>query len=179
MSVRVPVNDNITRTGLGSIGGNGKLPGREARRIARLAAAGYDRNTAGGTKGGGTWGAFEIKPGEGSRQGGYYMGPGIYARPPRVVASVGRKRLAKAIKAGKATAPTTTFNRRNGQSVTVPKVVNADTPRLLFLSTPKAEYQPVATPSWERSMEAAASTMADRLAKELADRLDHKARRRR
>ena len=95
------------------------------------------------------------------------------ARPPRVVAAVGRKRVAKAVKAGRMAAPTTTFSRRNGQSVTVPKVVNADVPRLVFLRTPKAEYKPVASPSWDRAMQRAADTMADRLAAELADRLDH------
>lgn len=176
-SIRVPVNDNLLRTGLGSPGANGKLPARDARRIAALAAAGYDRNTAGGTKGSGSWGVFEIKPGDSSRQHGYYTGPGIYARPPRVVAAVGRKRLAKKIAAGKASAPMTSFNRRDGSSVTVPKVVNADVPRLLFLETPEAEYEPVATPSWEREMQAAGETLADRLASELADRLDHRAAR--
>ncbi|MCY1644948.1 hypothetical protein [Methylorubrum sp. SL192] len=104
------------------------------------------------------------------------MGPGIYARPPRVVAAVGRAKVAKAIRAGKCTAPMTEFTRRSGQTVTVPKVVNADVPRPVFLSTPQAEYQPSATPSWERAMEAAAATMPDRLALELTGRLEHAAR---
>lgn len=179
MTVKVPVASNIKHTGLGSPTSAGKVSAREARNIARLAAASYTRNTgtAGATRGSARWGTFEIKPGEAAKQGGYFMGPGIYARPPRVVAAVGRAKVAKAIKAGKRSAPVTTFTRRSGQTVTVPKVVNADVPRLLFLSTPKAEYQPSATPSWERAMEAAAATMADRLAQELTDRLEHAARR--
>ncbi|GBU19683.1 MULTISPECIES: hypothetical protein [unclassified Methylobacterium] len=172
-NVAIPVGSNLRKTGLGKPAASGKVPARDARRIAAMAAAGYDRNTAGGTKGSGSWGVFEIKAGDTSRQHGFYTGPGIYARPPRVVAAVGRKRVAKAIKAGRMAAPTTTFARRNGQSVTVPKVVNADVPRMLFLRTPKAEYKPVASPSWDRAMQRAADTMADRLAAELADRLDH------
>lgn len=178
-SVRVPVGSNLKHTGLGSPTSAGKVSARDARNIARLAAAGYTRNTGttGATRGSARWGVFEIKPGEAAKQGGYFMGPGIYARPPRVVAAVGREKVAAAIKAGKRTAPLTSFTRASGKTVTVPKVVNADVPRLLYLSTPKAEYQPSATPTWERDMEAAAATMADRLAQELADRLDHRARR--
>lgn len=175
-SIRVPVNDNLRKTGLGTPGANGKVSGRDARRVAELAAAGYTRNTAGTTKGSASWGVFEIKPGDVSRQHGFYSGPGLYARPPRVVAAVGRKRIAKKIAAGKMTAPTTTFTRRSGTSVTVPRVVNNDVPRLLYLSTPTADYEPVATPSWDAVMTKAASTLGDRLASELADRLEHLAK---
>ncbi|WP_375453460.1 hypothetical protein [uncultured Methylobacterium sp.] len=177
-SIRVPVNENISYTGLGSPTPSGKLSPRDAKSIALKAAAGYSRNTAGGTKGSGTWGVFEVKPGDTRALAGYAHRPGVWARPARAVASVGRKRLAKAIKAGKASAPTTTFNRRNGIEVTVPRVVNLDTPRLLFLATPQARYEPVATPSWDREMKAAALTMADRLQAELVDRLEHLARKR-
>ncbi|MGU3284700.1 hypothetical protein [Methylobacterium mesophilicum] len=89
MSIRVPVNDNLARTGFGRAGPGGKIAGRDAKRVAALAAARYDRNTAGGTRGSGSWGVFEIKPGETSRQHGYFSGPGIYARPP---AHRGRRR---------------------------------------------------------------------------------------
>ena len=178
MSVEVPVSSNLKHTGLGSPSAAGKVSSRDARNIGRLAAAGYTRNTgtAGATRGSARWGVFEIKPGEASRQGGYFMGPGIYARPPRVVAAVGWKKIAKAIKAGTRSAPMTRFTRASGQTVTVPKVVNADVPRLLFLSTPQAQLQPKATPSWARAMEAAAATMPDRLARELTDHLEHAAR---
>ncbi|MBE7203394.1 MAG: hypothetical protein INR70_37130 [Parafilimonas terrae] len=60
--------------------------------------------------------------------------------------------------------------------MTVPKVVNNDRPRQLFLSSPQGEYEPVATPSWEDAMERAGKTLANRLAGELADRLDDRAR---
>ncbi|ACS43931.1 hypothetical protein [Methylorubrum extorquens] len=178
-TIKVPVTANLQRTGLAMPGANGKVSGRDAKRVARLAAAGYSRNTAGATKGSGSWGVFEIKPGDTTRQHGFYTGPGIYARPPRVVAAVGRKRVARAIKAGRRTAPTTSFTRASGRSVTVPKVVNNDRPRQLFLSSSQGEYEPVATPSWEDAMERAGKTLADRLAGELADRLDHRARKRR
>ncbi len=172
-SIRVPVNANLRKTGLGTTGANGKVSGRDARRIAKLAAAGYTRNTAGATKASASWSVPEIKAGETSRQGGHYMGPGIYARPPRVVAAVGRKKIAIAVKAGRIEAPTTTSTRRSGTTVTVPRVVNSDVHRMLYLRTPQAEYQPVASPSWTWAMERAADTMADRLASELADRVDH------
>jgi hypothetical protein len=144
-TIKVPVTSNLQRTGLGTPGANGKVSGRDAKRVARLAAAGYSRNTAGATKCSATWGVFEIKPGDTTRQHGFYMGPGIYARPPRVVAAVGRKRVARAIKAGRRTAPTTSFTRASGRSVTAPKVVNNDRPRQLFPSSPQGEYEPVAS----------------------------------
>lgn len=175
-TIKVPVTSNLQRTGLGTPGANGKVSGRDAKRVARLAAAGYSRNTAGATKGSATWGVFEIKPGDTTRQHGFHTGPGIYARPPRIVAAVGRKRLARAIKAGRAVAPTRSSTRASGKSVTVPKVVNSDRPRQLFLSSPQGEYDPVATPSWEAAMDRAGQTLAGRLAGELADRLDHRAR---
>lgn len=173
MNVAIPVPSNLRKTGLGKPAASGKVPGRDARRIAEMAAAGYNRITGGTTKGSGRWGVFEIKANETSRQHGFYEGPGVYARPPRVVAAVGRKKIAKAVKAGRMAAPTTTFTRRSGTSVTVPRVVNNDVPRMLYLRTPQPEYQPVASPSWKRAMERAAETMGDRLASELADRLDH------
>ncbi|MBE7203393.1 MAG: hypothetical protein INR70_37125 [Parafilimonas terrae] len=77
----MPVTSNLQRTGLGSPRANGKLPARDAKRIALLAAAGYSRNTAGATKGSTSWGVFENKPGDTTRQHGFYTGPGIYARP--------------------------------------------------------------------------------------------------
>lgn len=201
-SIRVPINDNLRRTGLGSPTAGGKLPGKDAKRIARLAAAGYKRNTGGATKAGASWGVFEVKPGDAAMNRGFITGPGIYARPPRGVEEVNcsrvrdkmdrKKRAPRFNSKGEeirvkdrrnmenryslTSAPTTTFTRGNGSSVTVPRVVNLDTPRMLFLSTPKAEYQPDASPSWSRAMEAAAATMADRLASELTDRLEHLAR---
>lgn len=176
-SVRVPVGSNLKHTGLGSLSAAGKVLARDARNIARLTAAGYTRNTAGSTKGSARWGAFELKASDTHRQHGFYDRPGLYARPPCVVAAIGRKTVAKAIKERRRTAPLTSFTRASGKTVTVPKVVNADAPRMLFLSTPKVEYQPNATLSWERAIEAAAATMADRLAQELTDRLEHRARR--
>ena len=91
------------------------------------------------------------------------------------MASVGRRKIAKAVKAGRMTAPTTAFTRKDGTEVTVPKVVNNDAPRLLFLSAGEAHMTPVATPSWQRDMDAAAETMPDRLAEELTKRLEHMA----
>lgn len=176
-TIKVPVNQNLASTGLGSPGGNGKLPGRDAKRIAALAAKGYDRNTAGGTSGSGTWGVFEVRPGDTKALAGYAHKPGIWARPPRIVAAVGRERVKRKVAKGMP-APTTTFTRASGVEVTVPKVVNADVPRMLFLSTKQATMQPVATPSWDRAMQDAAATMADRMAAELADRLEHIARKR-
>jgi hypothetical protein len=41
---------------------------------------------------------------------------------------------------------------------------------------PHADYEPIASLSWEREMMAAALTMGDRLAVELSDRLEHLAR---
>ncbi|WP_246694820.1 hypothetical protein [Methylobacterium sp. WL6] len=107
--------------------------------------------------------------------GSFIDHPGIWARSPRVVAGVGRKRVARAVKAGKREMPTTTFTRRDQTTVTVPRVVNNDVPRLLYLSIDEAHYEPVATPSWERCMDEAAATMADRLAAELIDRLERMA----
>lgn len=121
---------------------------------------------------------FTVKPGD-KALNGWTDQPGIWARPPRVVASVGRKRISRAVKAGRMAAPTTEFTRRDGTEVTVPKVVNNDVPRLLFLSAPRAKMKPVATKSWQRAMDEAAETMPDRLARELTDRLEHMARKRR
>lgn len=171
-NVAIPVPSNLRKTGLGKPAANGKVPGRDARWIAAMAAAGYNRNTGGTTKGSSRWSVFEIKAGDTSRQHGFYEEPGIYARPPRVVAAFGRKKVAK-VKAGRMAAPTTTFTRRSGTIVTVPRMVNNDVPRMLYLRTPQAEYQPVASSSWKRATEKAAETMGDRLASELADRLDH------
>ena len=176
-TIKVSVNQNLSHTGLGSPGANGKLPGRDAKRIAAMAAKGYDRNTAGGTRGSGTRGTFEVKPGDTKALAGYADKPGIWARPPRIVASVGRERVKRKMAKGMP-APTTTFARANGTEVTVPKVVNTDVPRMLFHSTKQATMQPVASPSWDRAMQDAAATMADRMASELADRLEHIARRR-
>ncbi|WP_246688096.1 hypothetical protein [Methylobacterium sp. WL120] len=118
---------------------------------------------------------FEVRPGDTKALAGYAHKPGIWARPPRIVASVGRERVKRKVAKG---TPTTTFTRANGVEVTVPKVVNTDVPRMLFLSTKEAKLQPVASPSWDRAMQDAAATMADRMAAELADRLEHIARRR-
>lgn len=171
-NVAIPVPSNLRKTGgQARRQREGPRPGRPPDRGA--GGGGLQPQHRRGDQGLGSWGVFEIKAGETSRQHGYYMGPGIYARPPRVVAAVGRKRIAKAVKAGKMAAPTTTFTRRGGTSVTVPKVVNSDVPRLLYLRTPQADYQPVASPSWKRAMEKAAETMSDRPASELADRLNH------
>ena len=204
-SIRIPVNSNLKHTGLASPGANGKLPGRDAKRVAELAAAGYTRNTFGSTKGSASWGVFEVKPGDAAMGRGFITGPGIYARPPRGVEDRVRVRVRDKMDRTKRAprvdsqgreikvkdrrnpenrysllgAPTTTFTRGNGSSVTVPKVVNLDTPRMLFLSTPEAEYQPAATESWTREMLKAAESMGDRLAAELADRLDHLAKKRR
>lgn len=192
-SIRIPVNSNIKHTGFGNPGASGKLPSRDARRVAELAAAGYTRNTFGSTKGSATWGVFEVKPGDAAMNRGFITGPGIYARPPRGVEDRVRVRVKDKMDRrprGKdrrnwenryslLSAPTTTFTRGDGSSVTVPKVVNLDTPRMLFLSTPQAEYQPAAEESWTREMLKAAESMGDRLAAELADRLDHLARKRR
>lgn len=176
----IPSPSAISYTGLGKAGAGDKVPSRDARNIARLAARGYQRNAGkpGSTAGSATWGAFEVKPGD-KALAGWTDSPGIWARPPRVVAAVGRKKLAKAIKAGRMSAPTTQFSRRDGTEVTVPKVVNNDVPRLLFLSARQARMKPVATPSWQKAMDDAAATLPDRLARELTDRLEHMARKRR
>jgi hypothetical protein len=175
--LKIPNPGAISYTGLGRPGAGDKVPGRDAKNIARMAARGYQRNigTPGMTAGSARWGVFEVRPGD-KALSGYTWQPGIWARPPRVVASVGRKRTARAIKAGRMSAPTTEFTRRDGTEVSVPKVVNNDVPRLLLLSTPKAEMKPIATPSWQRAMQEAAETMPDRLAQEFTDRLEHMAR---
>lgn len=170
-SIRVPVGSNVAHAGLGRVNAAGEVAGRDVRAIAAAAAAGYKRNTKGGTRAGGSWGVFEVKPGDTRALNGYCYRPGIWARPPRIVAAEGRKKLKRKIAAGTAAAPTTEFTRRNGTEVSVPKVVNNDTPRLLFLQTPQATYQPVATPSWQDAMDKAAKTFPDRMAAELADKL--------
>lgn len=175
--LKIPSASAISYTGLGKAGAGDKVPSRDARNIARLAARGYQRNTGkpGATAGSARWGVFEVKPGD-KALSGWTDSPGIWARPHRVVAAVGRQKIAKAIKAGRRSAPTTEFSRRNGTAVTVPKVVNNDVPRLLFLSAPQAKMKPVATPSWQKAMDDAAATLPDRLARELTDRLEHLAR---
>ncbi len=95
-SVRVPVGSNLKHTGLGSPTSAGKVSSRDARNIARLAAAGYTRNTgtAGATRGS-AGGGCRDQAGEAAKQGGYFMGrastpgrrgssrPSAGRRPPR------------------------------------------------------------------------------------------------
>lgn len=175
--LKIPNPAAISYTGLGHPGAGDKVPSRDVKAIARLAARGYQRNTGspGMTAGSAHWGTFEVKPGDKALAGWTHV-PGIWARPPRVVAAVGRKRTARAVKAGRMAAPTTEFTRRNGTEVSVPRVVNNDVPRLLLPSAPQAQLQPKATPTCERAMEDAAATMPERLARELTDRLEHAAR---
>lgn len=175
-TLKIPNSAAISYTGLGHPGAGEKVPSRDVKTIARLAARGYQRNNGspGMTAGSARWGVFEVKPGDKALNGWTHV-PGIWARPPRVVAAVGREQTARVIKAGRMAAPTTEFTRRDGTQVTVPKVVNNDVPRLLFLSAPQAQLQPKATPSWERATTDAAATMPERLAKELTDRLEHAA----
>jgi hypothetical protein len=92
------------------------------------------------------------------------------------VAAVGRRRIAKAIKARRMSAPKTEFTRRDGTEVSVNKVVYNDVPRLLFLLVPQAQMKLIATPRWQQAMDEAAATLPDRLAKELTARLEHRAR---
>jgi hypothetical protein len=110
-TLKIPNAHAISYTGFGSPGAGDKVPSRDARNIARLAARGYQRNTGtpGMTAGSARWGVFEVKAGD-KALNGWTNHPGIWARPPRVVASVGRKRIAKAIKAGRMSAPTTEFS---------------------------------------------------------------------
>ncbi|KZC01410.1 hypothetical protein ABID82_004246 [Methylobacterium sp. PvP062] len=172
-TVKIPVVQNIQHTVGGHILPGGKLAPEDARRIAQLAAAGYSRNTSMSTRGSASWGAFELKDGDPQANRSFYRGPGIYARPPRGRADQARKRTVKAMKEGRRGKPTTQFQDASGRNRTVPKVVNLDTPRLLFLSKPDATYESVATPSWDADMKAAAETMSDRMMVELAKQIDH------
>lgn len=56
----------------------------------------------------------------------------------------------------------------------VPRVVNLDVPRLLFITREEGvEYKPYLSPSWDDCMRQAAETLPDRMANELADKLEH------
>lgn len=144
----------------------GNFRGADMRIVGRALAAAYDRNTAYG----GRWGAFEIKRGD---RDAARLGPGIHARPPRGLAIHGRERVKDRVRRGRAEAPRTQFTAAGGRQVDVPKVVDMDRPRLLFLTQPDATYKPVLTPSWEKAMQRAASRMGDYLEEELIDKLEH------
>lgn len=104
------------------------------------------------------------------------LGVGVHARPPRALAMQSRERLKRKVRKGKATAPTTQFNRRDGTPVTVPRVVNEDVPRLLFRTQPDATYRPTLTPSWVTSLSKSAESMGDYLLTELANGMERKAK---
>lgn len=164
--------------GLGAIGirpnGAGNYKGSDIRMIGRAMAQGY--RTTGGARFGGI---FEIKSGD---RDPARRGVGIHARPMRGLAVQQRERVKSKVRSGKMAAPTTTFTRRSGQSVTVPKVVNLGVPQLLFVTRPEGHYKPVLTPGWERAMTTAASRMGQILEDELVNKMEHaltKARRRR
>lgn len=118
---------------------------RAVKKLAAQLAGGYSCNTAG--KSG--WGVFEIKAGECDPAG---LSVGIHARPARGTAVVHRERLKRKIKAG-ATTPRTQFTAAGGRTVDVPRVVNLDVPRLLFITREEGvEYEPYLSLSWNDCM---------------------------
>ncbi|AWV14815.1 hypothetical protein A3862_04275 [Methylobacterium sp. XJLW] len=146
--------------------GAGNYRSSDMRIIGRALAAGYERNTGYGGK----WGAFEIKHGD---RDAARLGVGVHARPPRGLAINGRERLKSKMRRGQASAPRTQFTAAGGRQVDVPKVVNMDRPRLLFLTQPDATYKPLLTPSWEDEMQRAASRIGDYMEEELVNKLEH------
>lgn len=146
--------------------GAGNYRSSDMRIIGRALAAGYERNTGYG----GRWGAFEIKRGD---RDAARLGVGVHARPPRGLAIHGRERLKGKMRRGQAEAPRTQFTAAGGRQVDVPKVVNMDRPRLLFLTQPDATYKPLLTPSWEDEMQRAASRIGDYMEEELIKKMEH------
>ena len=176
---------------------NGNYSGRQVNEIAAKLAAGYQRNTAITTKGSASWGVFEINRGQPDPA---HLGVGIHARPPRTVEMqarvrqrqrADRTRFAETVDSkGRKTSKKdrrnwvnrysllgqtrTEFTAAGGRQVNVTKVVNQDTPRLLFVTKQEGvEYRPVLTPSWQEVMDQAAETLADLMANELADKMEH------
>lgn len=148
----------------------GNYSGRQVKALAQQLAMGYQRNVTASSR----WRPFEIRRGDPDPA---RLGVGIHMAPPRGREDEHRERRKRKIRAGKASARTTEFQDASGRDVVVPKVVNLDRPRMAFVTRQEGvEYEPYLTPSWEECMEAAAETLADRMAIELADKLEHAAK---
>lgn len=165
--VYLPVASGLATQGIRP-NASGNYRASDMRMLGKAMAAGYQRNT----EYGGRWGLFEIKVGA---RDPARLGVGVHARPPRALAMQSRERLKRKVRDGKAKAPFTTFQRRDGTPVTVPRVVDEDIPRLLFRTRPDATYRPTLTPSWETSLTKAAESMGDYFLSELADKMQRKA----
>ncbi|QEE39834.1 MULTISPECIES: hypothetical protein [unclassified Methylobacterium] len=150
----------------------GNYKASDMRLIGRAMARNYSRGD------GGRWGVFEIRKGASDPA---KLGVGVHARPPAGPGDADQRAHPGQRPDAQADAPKTRFTAAGGRQVTVSRVVNLDTPRLLFPTQPDATYKPVLTPSWEEAFQAAAAKMPKYLEEEIIDKLDHalaKARRR-
>ncbi|WP_449410045.1 hypothetical protein [Methylobacterium komagatae] len=168
--IYLPVEDNLAKTAGIRPNAYGNLSGRQVKALASQMAGGYQRNVTANSR----WRPFEIKPGDCDPA---RLGVGIHMAPPRGLATKHRERLKRKMAAGKAEVPRTQFTATGGRQVDVPKVVNLDVPRMVFVTTQEGvSYELYLTPSWEECMTAAAETLADRMAVGLADKMEHAAR---